>query len=189
MDNSSILWQVGGSRRRTGKHFSTQIWFVAANHCRAFNRRSLGYGNRRCGPGKQSVATKLTQVSMRDVDSWRPTWYRTRSRVNGQATNVLHVYRRLYKRLCREERIRSSHVEARSNTSTVALPVVRGDEKGSLESDTVKHSRESHGTGALELLRWRGPSSNCKRETRPIVRESAPCQQTCNYVTEIKICS
>jgi hypothetical protein len=45
-----------------------------------------------------------------DVDSRRPTWYGTRSRVNGQATNVLHGYQRLYKRPCREERRDSSLV-------------------------------------------------------------------------------
>jgi hypothetical protein len=36
-------------------------------------------------------------------------------------------------------------VEAGSNTSTVALRVVGGDEKESLESETVKYGRESHG--------------------------------------------
>jgi hypothetical protein len=47
----------------------------------------------------------------------------------------------------------SSHVEAGSNTSTVALRVVEGDEKGSLESETVKYGRESHGTRTQEWLR------------------------------------
>jgi hypothetical protein len=37
------------------------------------------------------------------------------------------------------------HVEARSNTSTVALRVVGGDENGGLESETVKYGHESHG--------------------------------------------
>jgi hypothetical protein len=36
-------------------------------------------------------------------------------------------------------RYKFPRVEAGSNTSTVALWVVGGDEKGSLESDTVKH--------------------------------------------------
>jgi hypothetical protein len=39
-----------------------------------------------------------------------------------------------------------SRVEVGSNTSTVALRVVGGDEKGSLESETVKYGHESHGT-------------------------------------------
>jgi hypothetical protein len=43
-----------------------------------------------------------------------------------------------------------SRVEAGSNTSTVALRVVGGDKKGSLESETVKHGRESHGTRTRE---------------------------------------
>jgi hypothetical protein len=43
-----------------------------------------------------------------------------------------------------------SHVEAGSNTSTVALRVVGDDEKGSLESETVKYGRESHWTRTRE---------------------------------------
>jgi hypothetical protein len=46
-------------------------------------------------------------------------------------------------------------VETRSNTSTVTLRVVGGDEKGSLESETVKYGRQSHGTRTVERLRWR----------------------------------
>jgi hypothetical protein len=45
---------------------------------------------------------------------------------------------------------RDSRVEAGSNTSTVALRVVGGDEKGSLECETVKYGRESHGTRTQE---------------------------------------
>jgi hypothetical protein len=37
-------------------------------------------------------------------------------------------------------------VEAGSNTSTVTLRVIGGDEKGSLESETVKYGHESYGT-------------------------------------------
>jgi hypothetical protein len=40
----------------------------------------------------------------------------------------------------------NSRVEAGSNTSTVALRVVGGHKKGSLESVTVKYGRESDGT-------------------------------------------
>jgi hypothetical protein len=39
-----------------------------------------------------------------------------------------------------------TRVEAGSNTSTVTLRVVGGDEKGSLESATVKYGRKSQGT-------------------------------------------
>jgi hypothetical protein len=41
---------------------------------------------------------------------------------------------------------REPRVEAVSNISTAALRVVGGDEKGSLESETVKYGRESQGT-------------------------------------------
>jgi hypothetical protein len=43
-----------------------------------------------------------------------------------------------------------SRVEAGSNTSTVALRVVGGDKKGSLESEAVKYGREFHGTRTRE---------------------------------------
>jgi hypothetical protein len=68
-------------------------------------------------------------------------------------------------------------VEAGSKTSTVVLRDVGGDKKGSPEPERVKYGRESHGTRA---------SSNCKRQTRPLVKESAPHQQTRNYLTVIK---
>jgi hypothetical protein len=48
-------------------------------------------------------------------------------------------------------------VEAGSNTSTVTLRVVGGDENGSLESETVKYGCESQGTRTPEWVRWRGP--------------------------------
>jgi hypothetical protein len=66
-----------------------------------------------------------------------------------------------------------SLVEAGSNTSTVALRVVGGDEKGSLQSEKVKYGRESHGMIALATA-----SRNSNRQTRPLVRESAPYEQT-----------
>jgi hypothetical protein len=40
-----------------------------------------------------------------------------------------------------------TRVEAGSNTSTVTLRVVGGDEKGSLKSETVKYDRKSKGLG------------------------------------------
>jgi predicted alpha/beta hydrolase len=52
-----------------------------------------------------------------------------------------------------------SRVEAGSNISTVSLPVVGGDEKGSLESGTVKYGHESHGTRIREWKRWREPAA------------------------------
>jgi hypothetical protein len=46
--------------------------------------------------------------------------------------------------------INYSRVEAGSNTSIVALRVVRGDKMESLKSETVKYGRKSHGTRTLE---------------------------------------
>jgi hypothetical protein len=43
-----------------------------------------------------------------------------------------------------------SRMEAGLDTSTVALRVVGGDEKGSLKSETVKYGHKSHGTGTRE---------------------------------------
>jgi hypothetical protein len=64
-------------------------------------------------------------------------------------------------------------MEAGSNTSTVTLRVVGGDEKGSLKSETVKYGRKSHGTRTRERLRWQGPAAHTK--DRPVLSsERAP---------------
>jgi hypothetical protein len=52
-----------------------------------------------------------------------------------------------------------TRVEAGSNTSTVTLRVLGGDEKGSLESETVKYGREFQGTRTRERLRGQGPAA------------------------------
>jgi hypothetical protein len=44
----------------------------------------------------------------------------------------------------------TTRVKAGSNTSTVTLRVVGGDEKGSLISETVKYGRESQGARTRE---------------------------------------
>jgi hypothetical protein len=63
--------------------------------------------------------------------------------------------------------------EAGSNTSTVTLRVVRGNEKGSLKSETVKYGHESQGTKTRRSLRWRGPAAYTKY--RPVLSsERAP---------------
>jgi hypothetical protein len=59
---------------------------------------------------------------------------------------MLDLSRGYITRIPRQLKIKS-HVEAGSNTSTVTLRVVGGVEKGSLEPETVKYGRESHGTG------------------------------------------
>jgi hypothetical protein len=63
--------------------------------------------------------------------------------------------------------------EAGSNTSTVTLRVVGGDEKGSLKSATVKYGREPQGTRTLESLRWQGPAA-CTKDRLVLLSERAP---------------
>jgi hypothetical protein len=67
-----------------------------------------------------------------------------------------------------------------SNTSTVILRVVGGDEKGSLKSETVKYGRERK----TALART---SSIYKRQTRHLVIEGAPQKQGRNCQTVINI--
>jgi hypothetical protein len=66
-----------------------------------------------------------------------------------------------------------TRVEAGSNTSTVTLRVVGGDEKGSLKSETVKYGCEYQGTRTRERLRWQQPAAYTK--DRPVLSsERAP---------------
>jgi hypothetical protein len=66
-----------------------------------------------------------------------------------------------------------TRVEAGSNTSTVTLRVVGGDEKGSLKTERVKYGREIQMTRTRERLRWRGPAAYTK--DRPVLSsERAP---------------
>jgi hypothetical protein len=68
---------------------------------------------------------------------------------------------------------RQTCVEAGSNTSTVTLWIVGGDEKGSLKTETVKYGRGFQGTWTQERLHWRGPVAYTK--DRPVVSsEKAP---------------
>jgi hypothetical protein len=60
-----------------------------------------------------------------------------------------------------------------SNTSTMTLRVVGGDEKRSLKCETVKYGRKPQGTRTRETLRWQGPAAYIKG--RPILSsETAP---------------
>jgi hypothetical protein len=66
-----------------------------------------------------------------------------------------------------------TRVEAVSNTFTVTLRVVGGDEKESLKSETVKDGHESQGIRTRERLGWRGPAPYTK--DRPVLSsERAP---------------
>jgi hypothetical protein len=79
-----------------------------------------------------------------------------------------------------------TRVEEGSNTSTVTLRVVGGDEKGSLESETVKYVRQSQGTRTPKLLRWQRPAGYTR--DRPVLSsEGAPQKQDRNYQTVINI--
>jgi hypothetical protein len=70
-----------------------------------------------------------------------------------------------YKQGARSVPVRT-RVKAGSNTSTVILRVVGGDEKGSLKSETVKYGCESQGTRTRERLSSRGPTAYPK--DRPV---------------------
>jgi hypothetical protein len=64
-------------------------------------------------------------------------------------------------------------VEAGSNTSTVTLRVVGGDEKESLNCETVKYGRGTQGARTKERLRSQGPAAYIK--VRPVLSsERAP---------------
>jgi hypothetical protein len=64
-------------------------------------------------------------------------------------------------------------MEAGSNTSTMTLRVVGGDERGSLKSESVKYGHESKGTLTQERLCWWGPVAYIK--DRPVLSsERAP---------------
>jgi hypothetical protein len=74
-------------------------------------------------------------------------------------------------------------VEAGSNTSTVTLRVVGGDEKESLRSKTVKYGRESQGTRTRERLRWRTPETY-RNDKLVLSSERVPHQNTTVTVKE-----
>jgi hypothetical protein len=75
-------------------------------------------------------------------------------------------------------------VEAGSNTSTVTLRVVGGDENGSLKSETVKYGLKSQGTRTRERLLWRGPAAHIK--VRPdLSSERTPHKNKTVTVTQV----
>jgi hypothetical protein len=83
----------------------------------------------------------------------------------------------------------NTRVETGSNTTTVTLRVVGGDEKRSLISETVKIWSRVVRDSDPKMNALARTNSNCKRQTRPLVREGAPNQQTRNFQTIIKIWS
>jgi hypothetical protein len=69
-----------------------------------------------------------------------------KSRIEPLEAVVSIRFSRSYKRECICEFNSVTRVEAGSNTSTVTMRVVGVDEKGSLESETVKYGHESYAT-------------------------------------------
>jgi hypothetical protein len=59
--------------------------------------------------------------------------------------------------------------------------------KRRLKSETVKYGRESQWDSDPRMTALARARSNYKRQTRPLVRESAPHQQIRNCLTAIKI--
>jgi hypothetical protein len=82
--------------------------------------------------------------------------------------------------------VSQTRVEAGSNTFTVTLRVVGGDEKGSLKYETLKYGHENKGTRTQEALRWREPVA-CTKDRRVISSEGAPQKQNrdCQKVINI----
>jgi hypothetical protein len=78
-------------------------------------------------------------------------------------------------------------VEAGSNTSTVTLRIVGGDEKASLKSEAVKYGEESQGTRIRRKIALAKATSIYKRQTRPLVREGSQQKQDRNCQTAINI--
>jgi hypothetical protein len=78
--------------------------------------------------------------------------------------------------------------KAGSNTSTVTLRIVRGNEMGSLKSETVKYGREYQGTRTQERLRWQGPAAYIKdrlglsSERAPHKKQDRNCQESNKYL-------
>jgi hypothetical protein len=95
---------------------------------------------------------------------------------------------RLYNEDASPVEIARTRVEAGPNTYTVTLRVVRGDEKGSLKSETVIYGRKSQGTRTRTRLRWQGqqhaqmtdPSSH--QRGRPTKKKDRNCQTVINLV-------
>jgi hypothetical protein len=92
---------------------------------------------------------------------------------------------RNYKRAQSEDG-KVTRVEAGLNTSTMTLRVVKGDEKGSLKSETVKYGLKSQGYSDPRKTALARASSTYKRQTGPLVREGAPQEQDRNCHTSNK---
>jgi hypothetical protein len=81
----------------------------------------------------------------------------------------------------------TTRVEAGSNTSTVTLRVVGGDEEGSLESETVKYGHKSYGTQTRKLLCWRGPAAIVNDRPVLLLERAPQIKKTNNCQTIIRM--
>jgi hypothetical protein len=117
----------------------------------------------------------------KEMDSWKPTCYGTRFRGYVWSTNIFLDTDTQCKRRTELSSDRT-RVEAGSNTSTVTLRVVGGDEKGSLKSETVKYGRESQGTRTRKRLRWQGPKTDpsSRQRGRLTKKPDRNCQTVIN---------
>jgi hypothetical protein len=79
-----------------------------------------------------------------------------------------------------------TRVEAGSNTSTVILRAVGGDEKESLKYEIVKYGPEYQGTRTRVRLRWQGPAAHAKDRPAlsyvwaPHIKQDRNCQTVIN---------
>jgi hypothetical protein len=71
----------------------------------------------------------------------------------------------------------SPRVEAGSNTSTVTLRVVGGDEKGSLKTETVKYSPRPKGLG---------PDKDCAGKGQQHIQKTDPSSRQSGRPTETR---
>jgi hypothetical protein len=128
---------------------STAFWDITPYSPLKVNRR-FGY--------HLHIQSQISRVRYQHESRWQAEMgaiYSSETSVGFQQTTRRYIPedRTFHKHCC------LFRVEAGSNTSTVTLRVVGGDEKGSLESETVKYGHESQGARTLKWLRLRGPAA------------------------------
>jgi hypothetical protein len=109
-------------------------------------------------PGsRQHIAKHLSAGTNTDatIELLLETWFYTRSVQRGYKLRSV------------------TRVESESNTSTVILRVIGGDEMRSLKSESVKYGCESQGARTRERLHWQGPAA-CTTERPVLSLQRAP---------------
>jgi hypothetical protein len=93
------------------------------------------------------VAIEVNKHVCVTTHTWTNIYHRYQSRVEPLKEVTSTWFAESYKKGNRfMNSSRELHVEAGLNTSAIALWVIGGDEKGSLESETVKYGHKSDGT-------------------------------------------